>query len=184
MNETNNTKWRQVTKRRQCNGSRRRQSTASVIETRFTEALRRISRVATREPIVPDFPFTPRPRFQNSQQIILVSGFDRADPSRERNEKFSRTRRARDRSEGQTARLREPRELFRETRAPGKKISVRVRISKSIATRGSFSKWQWRDSGLRKREPRTGFSGAMTRSKTQRALKPLVTYVHARCGRY
>lgn len=28
------------------------------------------------------------------------------------------------------------------------------------------------------------FSGAMTRSKTQRALKPLVTYVHARCGRY
>lgn len=25
--------------------------------------------------------------------------------------------------------------------------------------------------------------GAMTRSKTQRALKPLVTYVHARCGR-
>lgn len=26
---------------------------ASVIETRFTEALRRISRVATREPIVP-----------------------------------------------------------------------------------------------------------------------------------
>lgn len=67
-----------VTKRRQCNGSRRRQSTASVIETRFTEALRRISRVATREPIVPV-----RPRFQNSREIILVSSLVSIEPEPE-----------------------------------------------------------------------------------------------------
>lgn len=62
-----------VTKRRQCNGSRRRQSTASVIETRFTEALRRISRVATREPIVP----SSLSKFARNHPR-LFSGFDRA----------------------------------------------------------------------------------------------------------
>lgn len=72
-----------VTKRRQCNGSRRRQSTASVIETRFTEALRRISRVATREPIVPV-----RPRFQNSREIVssLVSIEPEPEPPRDEEE--------------------------------------------------------------------------------------------------
>lgn len=72
-----------VTKRRQCNGSRRRQSTASVIETRFTEALRRISRVATREPIVPD-----RSRFQNSREIVssLVSIEPEPEPPRDEEE--------------------------------------------------------------------------------------------------
>lgn len=72
-----------VTKRRQCNGSRRRQSTASVIETRFTEALRRISRVATREPIVPV-----RPRFQNSREVVssLVSIEPEPEPPRDEEE--------------------------------------------------------------------------------------------------
>lgn len=86
-----------VTKRRQCNGSRRRQSTASVIETRFTEALRRISRVATREPIVPVRPFKIR---EKSSLLWFRSSQSQSRPETRRKEKFpffSRTRRARDR---------------------------------------------------------------------------------------
>lgn len=151
--------WRD-TKRRQCNGSRRRQSTASVIETRFTEALRRISRVATREPISRS-----RARIQNSRGII-------APLEQPPKEIFSDRR-------GQAARLNQRGSFPRGRKSV--RVEISIRHAGLVFNSGSGATPGWENAS---RGQVSRFSGAMTRSKTQRALKPLVTYVHARCGRY
>lgn len=153
--------WR-GTKRRQCNGSRRRQSTASVIVKLVSQKLSvgfLASRHVNRSPV-------PRSssQFKIREGSPLLSSLEQ--PPSERN--FFR------------GKLPD----FNQKRS----FSARQKIGKSrdfdpprVFNSGSGATPGWENAS---RGQVSRFSGAMTRSKTQRALKPLVTYVHARCGRY
>lgn len=61
------------------------------------------------------------------------------------------------------------------------RVEISIRHAGLVFNSGSGATPGWENAS---RGQVSRFSGAMTRSKTQRALKPLVTYVHARCGRY
>lgn len=161
---------------------------ASVIETRFTEALRRISRVATREPIVPHLlelrASSQLSKFARNHLFSVrfrVTARVRGRPETRRSEKFSLFSRG---IEGDRMLLNGLRTNNIETL--GQKISGKD-FEKSIATPGLlFEVAVARLHLVEKTRAEDRFLvslGAMTRSKTQRALKPLVTYVHARCGR-
>lgn len=159
---------------------------ASVIETRFTEALRRISRVATREPIVP--------HLLEVRASSQLSKFARNHlfPVQFRSSQSQSQRPPRDEEEREIFPFFEGNRMLlnglrtNNIETLGQKISGKD-FEKSIATPGLlFEVAVARLHLVEKTRAEDRFLvslGAMTRSKTQRALKPLVTYVHARCGR-